>query len=115
MQRLKVGNIHIFDTNAPPDRCVVDENMFYKGVDKKAVHNARLQQVHSLEEPSLDRPLISEPPTHPNMPVSHSKEQEEERPPYPFDTGASLLALTHKHNVCNLMLMVSLYLISYVR
>ncbi|XP_006462099.1 hypothetical protein AGABI2DRAFT_143787 [Agaricus bisporus var. bisporus H97] len=77
----------------------VDENMFYKGVDKKAVHNARLQQVHSLEEPSLDRPLISEPPTHPNMPVSHSKEQEEERPPYPFDTGASLLALTQKHNM----------------
>jgi hypothetical protein len=59
----------------------VDENLFYKGVDKSKVHGARLQQHNS--EPVKDQ--------------SYSCETEE--PPYPFDTGNTLLALTKKHNV----------------
>lgn len=83
---------------------IVDENLFYKGVDKKAVHGARLQQSHSLSEPVQDTPLITgdcDPTIHPVTTTSSGKEQEQspEVPPYPFDTGATLLALTQRHNV----------------
>ena len=33
----------------------VDENLFYKGVDKSIVHGARLHQSHSLIEPDYSR------------------------------------------------------------
>jgi hypothetical protein len=92
----------------------VDENLFYKSVDKEAVHNARLNQSHSLAEPGQNMPLISGPAARPDLPVSYSQDQEEERPPYPYDTGASLLALTHKHNVCDLMLIASLCISSHI-
>jgi hypothetical protein len=65
----------------------VDENLFYKGVDKNAVHGARLHKSHSLSEQTFD---------------SHSpgtEDANEEHPPYPFESGDSLLALTKKHNV----------------
>ncbi|KZT27782.1 L-serine ammonia-lyase [Neolentinus lepideus HHB14362 ss-1] len=61
------------------DKTKVDENLFYKGVDKSAVHGARLHQSH-----------ISEPGD-----ASGGAPQ----PPYPFTTGDSLLALTRKHNM----------------
>ena len=62
------------------DKTQVDENLFYKGVDKATVHGARLNQSHS------------DPPDNPNTP---------ENPPYPFFSGNSLLALTKRHNVCH--------------
>ncbi|RXW23979.1 hypothetical protein EST38_g1890 [Candolleomyces aberdarensis] len=70
------------------EKTKVDENLFYKGVDKKMVHGARLHQSHSIADsdsadPSVDKEL--------NQDHSH--------PPYPFDTGNTLLALTKKHNM----------------
>ncbi|EGO22117.1 hypothetical protein SERLADRAFT_472470 [Serpula lacrymans var. lacrymans S7.9] len=73
------------------DKTKVDENLFYKGVDKSAVHGARLHQTHSLSE-SLPEGALS------------NKDNEEAyqdpgHPPYPFESGDSLLALTKKHNL----------------
>ncbi|TFY80953.1 hypothetical protein EWM64_g3058 [Hericium alpestre] len=66
------------------DKTKVDENLFYKGVDKKSVHGARLHQSHSLAEPNEER---------------DSNSQDDEHPPYPFTSGDSLLNLTRKHNM----------------
>jgi hypothetical protein len=64
---------------------VVDENLFYKGVDKSSVHGARLHQhVHVAGSPSV---VGREPPSG------------SEQPPYPFKSGDSLLNLTRVHNV----------------
>lgn len=63
----------------------VDENLFYKGVDKSAVHGARLHQTHSVEKgDAVPMPPQANDPGH---------------PPYPFESGNSLLALTKRHNV----------------
>lgn len=59
----------------------VDENMFYKSVDKSVVHTARLQQSLGISEPQ-DAPQASM-----------------DQPPYPFESGDTLLALSKKHNV----------------
>ncbi|KII85785.1 hypothetical protein PLICRDRAFT_144374 [Plicaturopsis crispa FD-325 SS-3] len=67
------------------DKTKVDENLFYKGVDKKAVHGARLHQSHSLAEPDIG--------------VDSPSQADSEHPPYPFESGNSLLALTKKHNL----------------
>lgn len=72
----------------------VDENMFYKGVDKRTVHGARLHQVHSLSEPLIDSGSAENDPS-----LSETSASKEEHPPYPFESGNSLLALTKKHNV----------------
>lgn len=72
------------------DKTKVDENLFYKGVDKKAVHGARLHQSHSLAEPEIG--------------VDSPSQADSEHPPYPFESGNSLLALTKKHNVRHGML-----------
>ncbi|KAL0953429.1 hypothetical protein HGRIS_004665 [Hohenbuehelia grisea] len=84
----------------------VDENLFYKGVDKRAVHGARLHQTHSLAEPHLQQPTpeaISDATANAletgianNNAGSFSYD---EHPPYPFESGDSLLALTQKHNM----------------
>jgi hypothetical protein len=66
-------------------RPAVDENLFYKGVDKSKVHGARLHQHHS--EPVKDQFSTL------------SETEDSDMPPYPFDTGNALLALTKKHNV----------------
>lgn len=66
------------------DKTKVDENLFYKGVDKSAVHGARLHQSHSLS----DNQWGDSPP-----------ENDPCQPPYPFVSGESLLALTRKHNM----------------
>jgi hypothetical protein len=68
----------------------VDENLFYKGVDKSVVHGARLHQTHGLSD-SLDQGRQAT--------LSSSQTVEEEHPPYPFESGNTLLALTKKHNV----------------
>lgn len=74
----------------------VDENLFYKGVDKKSVHGARLHQSHSLSDPEAQS-MSSPDPKHP---TSKSPGAEDNvHPPYPFDSGDTLLALTKKHNV----------------
>ncbi|KAF9221360.1 L-serine ammonia-lyase [Gyrodon lividus] len=67
------------------EKTKVDENMFYKGVDKSVVHGARLHQTHNVEEGDATpaRPRHGDP--------GH--------PPYPFESGNSLLALTKKHNL----------------
>jgi hypothetical protein len=65
----------------------VDENLFYKGVDKRAVHGARLY-------PSL---VSAEPGEYPSQ--QSLMESTTEHPSYPFESGDSLLALTKKHNV----------------
>ncbi|KAF9268964.1 L-serine ammonia-lyase [Marasmius fiardii PR-910] len=69
------------------EKTKVDENLFYKGVHKNDVHGARLQQTHSLSDPtpSLSLETVSPPYV--------------QGPPYPFDSGSSLLALTKKHNM----------------
>lgn len=70
------------------EKTKVDENLFYKGVDKALVPSARLQQ-HSLTEPS-----------HGDEGNSGVEVRDESLPPYAFKTGADLLALTRTHNVC---------------
>jgi len=77
---------------------IVDENLFYKGVDKTKVHGARLHQVHSLADPDVSPPAVIE--GNQGSATGNVDEKEyNEHPPYPFDTGNSLLALTKKHNV----------------
>jgi hypothetical protein len=67
----------------------VDENLFYKGVNKKSVHGARLQKSTSISEPQLLA----------GMPLARPTANAEEHPLYPFESGHSLLMLTKKHNV----------------
>ncbi|KAI0652831.1 L-serine ammonia-lyase [Cubamyces menziesii] len=65
------------------EKTKVDENLFYKGVDKSVVHGARLHQTHSSE----------------STPGAPSEAPDPIQPPYPFVSGDSLLALTKKHNM----------------
>ncbi|KAI0060920.1 L-serine ammonia-lyase [Artomyces pyxidatus] len=67
------------------EKTKVDENLFYKGVDKSVVQAARLHQ-HSSGIPLL-------PPTEGQSPPSADDV------PYPFKSGDSLLNLTHTHNM----------------
>ncbi|KAI5999500.1 serine dehydratase alpha chain-domain-containing protein [Pisolithus albus] len=66
------------------DKTKVDENLFYKGVDKRVVHGARLHQTHQAGQGDAIHPSKDDDPGH---------------PPYPFDSGNSLLAITRKHNM----------------
>ncbi|KAF8623930.1 hypothetical protein AX17_007258 [Amanita inopinata Kibby_2008] len=81
------------------EKTKVDENLFYKGFDKSTVHGARLHQSHSLAEPKLlvcsgEDTMERNDDSHASLP-----ELPEEHPPYPFDSGKTLLALTRKHNL----------------
>ena len=69
------------------------ENMFYKGVDKRTVHVARLSKTAGGTETTQVEEDSD--PTH---------------PPYAFKSGDTLLALSHRHNVS-----VSTYIIHYGR
>lgn len=81
----------------------VDENLFYKGVDKKTVHGARLHQSQSVAEPAYLPISLGEEPFDKEDNAGLDKVEENEgQPPYPFDTGNTLLALTKKHNVSSL-------------
>lgn len=74
----------------------MDENLFYKGVDKTKVHGARLHQSHLASEPvDKQMPPVDGIPSRDDAETPIDKQQ----PPYPFDSGKSLLALTRKHNV----------------
>ncbi|KAI0716020.1 L-serine ammonia-lyase [Cerioporus squamosus] len=65
------------------EKTKVDENLFYKGVDKSVVHGARLHQTHSSE----------------GAPGEAAQPPDPTQPPYPFSSGDSLLALARKHNM----------------
>ncbi|KAG1769496.1 serine dehydratase alpha chain-domain-containing protein [Suillus placidus] len=67
------------------EKTKIDENLFYKGVDKSAVHGARLHQTHNAAEGDQI----------PAQPAANDPGH----PPYPFESGNSLLALTRKHNL----------------
>ncbi|KZP26663.1 L-serine ammonia-lyase [Athelia psychrophila] len=83
------------------DKTKVDENLFYKGVDKTAVHGARLSQTSSISEPRLDAPPLGAPDSGTRPDPDHQSKAPftEERPPYTFKSGDELLALTRKHNM----------------
>jgi len=70
----------------------VDENLFYKGVDKTKVHGARLHQSHLVSD-SVGKQMSS-------VDLSSGDDTKiplgKQHPPYPFDSGNSLLALTKK-------------------
>lgn len=50
------------------EKTKVDENLFYKGVDKSSVHGARLHQTHSLTEPDNNRTEEAADPCSPPYP-----------------------------------------------
>ena len=58
------------------------ENLFYKSVDKRAVHVARLSKTRS----GTDAAQLE-------------KDTDPTLPPYPFENGNTLLALSRRHNV----------------
>ncbi|KAF5383731.1 hypothetical protein D9615_003688 [Tricholomella constricta] len=83
------------------EKTKVDENMFYKGIDKRTVHEARLHQSQSFSEPS-DHAHSTD--SSQSAPSSHGTSSSGDtsaanHPPYPFSSGDSLLALTRKHNM----------------
>ncbi len=63
----------------------VDENLYYKGVDKEKIDKARLTQ-SAHEDPQDTTP-------------SDPSVQAQDKPPYLFHSGESLLKLTREHNV----------------
>lgn len=71
------------------EKTKVDENLFYKGVDKSTVPYARLHQSTTSESPLVNQETQAEEVAKASTP----------HPPYPFESGDSLLALTKKHNV----------------
>lgn len=62
------------------EKTKVDENLFYKGVDKSSVHGARLHQTHSLSEPDGER---------------SDKQNDPCSPPYPFSVSISISAILY--------------------
>ncbi|KAK1229618.1 hypothetical protein PQX77_007311 [Marasmius sp. AFHP31] len=77
------------------DKTKADENLFYKGVDKNDVPAARLHQTHSLSDPAT----TSISPTDNASGKSQPPPSDPNSPPYPFESGNSLLALAKKHNM----------------
>ncbi|KAH9072176.1 serine dehydratase alpha chain-domain-containing protein [Lactarius deliciosus] len=66
------------------EKTKVGENLFYKGIDKRSVHGARLHQhVHSNGSSVAGQMLPAD----------------KEQPPYPFKSGDNLLNLTRVHNM----------------
>lgn len=62
------------------EKTKVDENLFYKGVDKSSVHGARLHQTHSLSEPDGER---------------SDKQNDPCSPPYPFSVSIYVSNIFH--------------------
>ncbi|KAJ7814649.1 serine dehydratase alpha chain-domain-containing protein [Mycena leptocephala] len=84
------------------DKTKVDENLFYMGVDKKAVHAARLHQIHA--PPELEATPATATSDAPAPSTEHVLPESEQEPgsqtiPYPFSSGNSLLELTKRHNM----------------
>ncbi|KAI9511535.1 serine dehydratase alpha chain-domain-containing protein [Russula earlei] len=67
------------------EKTKVDENLYYKGVNKRSVHSARLHQhVHGGGSSTA---------------MGEGLPSGSEQPPYPFKSGDSLLNLTRVHNM----------------
>lgn len=75
----------------------VDENLFYKGVDKSRVDPGRLSQSHVAEAGSIPIQGPADSPT--PEPAAAEKQTPPLQPRYLFHSGNSLLAMTRKHNV----------------
>jgi hypothetical protein len=69
------------------EKTKVGENLFYKGVDKRTVHEARLHQGQVPDQQSGPGPSIPDP------------QSEISSPPFPFTSGDSLLTLTRTNNM----------------
>jgi len=89
-----------------------EENLYYKGVDKRGVHGARLHHgLVAINPPHESDVLSSSLANNENPSVNATnivdtcistptgEEDKEHDPPYPFSSGNSLLALTRKHNM----------------
>ena len=79
----------------------VDENLFYKGVDKSQVPPSRLSQSHGINS----NPLVGAPGSGrvadagKSEPPAFGTGSMDSQPPYLFHSGTSLLAMARKHNV----------------
>ena len=73
----------------------MDENLFYKGVDKSQVPISRLSQSHGLDSV----PLVGMPGSERVADSASGTGSTGSQPPYLFHSGASLLAMARKHNV----------------
>lgn len=85
----------------------MDENLFYKGVDKTSIEPSRLSQSYpskgtAIEAPDLDDQVVKSASTSDN-------------PPYLFDSGASLLKLTETHNVAIFIFKKYFYYLTHSR
>jgi len=91
MKRLKVRHPDTSDMVSPLIELIhlVDENLYYMGIDKKKVDPARLSQTHGVDLPT---------DAHPESARAFSGDTPTQ-PPYLFHSGDSLIALTEKHNV----------------
>ncbi|KAF9457198.1 serine dehydratase alpha chain-domain-containing protein [Collybia nuda] len=78
------------------EKTKVDENMFYKSVDKRKVHGSRLEKTHSISDP-LNKQLAA--PSGGGENSSNTITENTNHPPYPFTSGDTLLALTKKNNM----------------
>ncbi|KAF8318724.1 L-serine ammonia-lyase [Clavulina sp. PMI_390] len=78
------------------EKTKVDENLFYKGVDKKGVDIGRLSLTHGAELGALPPPGSEAENTSSN---TDEASQREVKPRYLFHNAASLLAMTKRHNL----------------
>ena len=79
------------------EKTKVDENLFYKGVDKKGVDPGRLSLTHG----SNAAPLLGAPPseTEAGSDGGASDAPNSNQPRYLFHSAASLLSMAKRHNV----------------
>lgn len=96
------------------ERTKVDENMYYRSINKSAASPARRDQTHGLTPPGHSGSI--EPPSVEKVNEKDGREEEKgnqggkdegpevkegpQQPRYLFHNAASLEALTRKHNVC---------------
>jgi hypothetical protein len=70
----------------------VDENLFYKGVDKSHIEPSRLAPALPSHGLPIEAPEAQQG-------VASTSASDSDPPPYLFESGASLLQLTEEHNV----------------
>lgn len=70
----------------------MDENLFYKGVNKTKIEQSRLSQSYSSTESVIEAPNFEEV-------GATTLSSSPDTPPYLFDSGASLLKLTENYNM----------------
>ncbi|KAF9517753.1 hypothetical protein BS47DRAFT_439273 [Hydnum rufescens UP504] len=81
------------------EKTKIDENLFYKGVDKSRVAPARLSQAHGMDSTLTGLLQPSPVQNSDSSPESSSDPYKSSQPRYLFHSGDSLLALTRKHNL----------------